>query len=277
MASKVFRVFSKGFGDTFFLSSFSSAASSYKRLVMIFTYLIFRACKDWLAKHGCQPCAALKRRVCFRCWMFTAAWTTPVQFLSNLQRVGEHSHGPLVWAPEPTHVEIDGLARRARAPTLIPRACTKPSTIKVPFARNLTLTHSRRESQFADSVNTASGSFSASALMTKSCSVFLIIFTNSTCTSSVYSLTTWKHHDVINISHVVAFVSLFKSFCCNSCTGALHLCVFPRDSSGPGCSVCVLPDRSFLSVLTSPSCWSICTSSGFPSAFLLYRVGPNLL
>ena len=54
---------------------------------------------------------------------------------------------------------------------------------------------------------------------------------------------------------------------------ALLLCLVSRGSAGAGCSLCMLPDRSLLSVLTSPSCGSICTSSAFTSALLALLVG----
>ena len=79
-------------------SNNSSTHLVCNRLVLILAYLIFCACMDCLAKHGCIPS-----------WMLPAARTSPVHFLRHLQRLREHSYGPLVKVPESTRVEINHL------------------------------------------------------------------------------------------------------------------------------------------------------------------------
>ena len=182
--------------------------------------------------------------------MLPADRTSPVHVLCNVQRAHEHSLGRLSRCPN-RHMSKSTTCTLFVSSNLIP---SRPHVCKTLIARSLTLTHSH---PVADNVTTASGSFSANSFIASSCSVFLVIFAASTCKSSVCVClpTTWKRHDVINHSNVVAFV-----LCCNSCP----LC-FSRNSTGAGCSICKLPDLSLLSVLTSPFCWSICTPSGFAS------------
>ena len=74
VSSKYF-ISSRRTSATFFLLSFSYPSSSH-RLVLIFAQLIFCACMDCLAKHGCPTCAVLNLHVCFLLWMMPAARTS---------------------------------------------------------------------------------------------------------------------------------------------------------------------------------------------------------
>ena len=125
----------------------------------------------------------------------------------------------------------------------------------------------------ADSVTILFGSFSAGAYVTKICSVFLVIFAASSGTSIVCACCP---PGTVTMSWTIPMsllLCLFSSRSLVTVAVALHLCFFSTGSAGLGCSVCMLPVLSLMSVLTSPSCGSICTSSGFASALPALLLG----
>ena len=122
----------------------------------------------------------------------------------------------------------------------------------------------------AGGITTASVSFSADTLVTWSCSAPLGHLRGVDLDGHCVHLLPpppRARHDVMNRPSVAALVPFLGVFCCNCCAGAAF--VLSRVSAGPGCSTCMFSDLSHLSGLASPSCWSICTSSGFASAFLV--------